>query len=498
MKVGFQSSINWLKLTKKMKEMKTAELVFVPIPGIGHLVSCVELAKLLIECDERLSITVLIMKLPYDTKVSSYTNSLLESPNLHIRYLEPMKEEPSSQLSSFLSILFRFIDNHKSCVREVLAEISNSVSSHLGGIVIDMLCTSLIDVANEFGVPSYIFHPGGAATLGLLFQLQSLRDDLNEDVSHYENSDVELAVPTYINPVPAKLLSSPFFDKDGGGDMLLDQAKGYRKAKGIIINTFLELECHAIHALSNDKTIPPVYAVGPLLNLKGGNSQNQETEIIMKWLDLQPECSVVFLCFGSGGSFDGDQVKEIAYALERSGYRFLWSLRRPSPKENFEFPSEYENLDEVLPEGFLQRTAAVGKVIGWAPQAAVLSHPAVGGFVSHCGWNSILESVWYGVPVATWPLNAEQQQNAFLMVKDLAMAVEIKIDFKRDFVLGVSSEILSADVIERGIKHLMDPEKEIKEKVKEMKEKSRLAPNEGGSSYGSLKLFLEDVIDSIP
>ena len=109
-----------------------------------------------------------------------------------------------------------------------------------------------------------------------------------------------------------------------------------------------------------------------------------------------------------------------------------------------------------------------------------------------------MESVWCGVPVATWPLYAEQQQNAFLMVKDLAMAVEIKIDFKRDFVLGVSSEILSADVIERGIKHLMDPEKEIRDKVKEIKEKSRLTLNEGGSSYASLKLFLEDVIDSIP
>ncbi|XP_027063553.1 anthocyanidin 3-O-glucosyltransferase 2-like [Coffea arabica] len=478
--------------------MKKAELVFVPLPGIGHFVSCVELAKLLVECDERLSITVLIMKLPFDPKVSSYTNSLVETPNLHIRYLELMKEEPSSQLSSFLSILFRFIDNHKSCVREVLAEISNSVSSHLGGIVIDMFCTSLIDVANEFGVPSYIFCPGGAATLGVLFQLQSLRDDLNEDVSHYENSDVELALPTYINPVPAKLLSSALFEKDGSVDMFLDQAKRYRKTKGIIINTFLEFESHAIHALSNDKTIPPVYAVGPLLNLKGSNSQNQETEMIKKWLDLQPECSVVFLCFGSAGSFDGDQVEEIAYALERSGYRFLWSLRRPSPKEKFEFPSEYENLDEVLPEGFLQRTAAVGKVIGWAPQAAVLSHPAVGGFVSHCGWNSILESVWCGVPVATWPLYAEQQQNAFLMVKDLAMAVEIKIDFKRDFVLGVSSEILSADVIERGIKHLMDPENEIREKVKEMKEKSRLAPSEGGSSFSSLRRFLEDVLDNIP
>ncbi|XP_027171170.1 anthocyanidin 3-O-glucosyltransferase 2-like [Coffea eugenioides] len=481
-----------------MNEMKKAELVFIPSPGMGHLVSSVELAKLLIEREEQLSITVLIMKLPFDTKIISYRNSLSASLSSRIRFLELIKEEPSSQLTFSHSFLFQFIDSHKSCLKEVLAEISNSVSSDLSGIVIDMFCTSFIDVANEFGVPSYIFYTSGAAMLGLVFHLQSLRDDLKQDLRRYENSDVHLAVPTYINPVPAKVLPSGLFDKEGIGDIILNQVRRFKGTKGIIVNTFLELESHAIHALSNDKTVPPVYAVGPVLNLKGSNSQNQETEMIMKWLDLQPECSVVFLCFGSGGSFDGDQVKEIAHALECSGYRFLWSLRRPPPKETFEFPGEYENLDEVLPEGFLPRTAAVGKVIGWAPQAAVLSHPAVGGFVSHCGWNSILESVWCGVPVATWPLYAEQQTNAFLMVKDLATAVEIKIDFKKDLLLGVSSEILTANVIERGIKHLMDPENEIREKVKEIKEKSRLTLNEGGSSYAYLKCFLEDVINSIP
>ena len=75
------------------------------------------------------------------------------------------------------------------------------------------------------------------------------------------------------------------------------------------------------------------------------------------------------------------------------------------------YSTDYANLEEVLPEGFLDRTMSIGKVIGWAQQVAVLTHSAIGGFVSHCGWNSILESIWYGVPVATWPLYAEQQLN---------------------------------------------------------------------------------------
>ncbi|KAL0444559.1 UNVERIFIED_CONTAM: UDP-glycosyltransferase 71E1 [Sesamum latifolium] len=97
----------------------------------------------------------------------------------------------------------------------------------------------------------------------------------------------------------------------------------------------------------------------------------------MGWLDRQPDSSVVFLCFGTHGCLEGDQVKEIAVALENSGHRFLWSLRKPPPKEKVAFPGEYENSEEVLPEGFLERTAEIGKVIGWAPQMAVLSHPAV-------------------------------------------------------------------------------------------------------------------------
>ncbi|CAN1179117.1 UDP-glycosyltransferase 71A15 [Linum perenne] len=179
------------------------------------------------------------------------------------------------------------------------------------------------------------------------------------------------------------------------------------------------------------------------------------------------------------GAFGREQVREIAHALERSGERFLWSLRRPT--------GEYDDFGEVLPEGFLDRTAEVGRVIGWAPQTAVLAHKATGGFVSHCGWNSTLESLWFGVPVATWPMYAEQQLNAFLLVKELGIAAEISIDYQ------VRSEggMIMADDIERGIRNLMmDKDCPWKKKMKEFSDKTREAIRDGGSSSSSIAEFL--------
>lgn len=100
--------------------------------------------------------------------------------------------------------------------------------------------------------------------------------------------------------------------------------------------------------------------------------------------------------------------------------------------------------------------------------------------------------------MATWPLYSEQQGNAFEMVKDLKMAVEVKMDYRRDFG-SESPEILSAELIEERIRCLMDPQNEkIRNKVKEMKEKSRLALKEGGSSYSSMECFVHSFLGSNP
>ncbi|GFP90878.1 UDP-glucose flavonoid 3-o-glucosyltransferase 6 [Phtheirospermum japonicum] len=338
-----------------------------------------------------------------------------------------------------------------------------------------MFCTAMIDVANELGTPSYIFFTCGAATLGLLSHLQGLRDEQNWDLAEYENSDVAISVATYVNPVPAKVWPSMVFEKES---IFPSFMRKFRETKGIIINTFLELEPHAVKSLSDDEKFPPVYPVGPIIQIDHGNQKHDE---IVKWLDEQPGSSVVYLCFGSRGCFEQDQVNEIALALENSGQRFLWSLRKPPPKEKMEFP-----------DGFLERIVGIGKVIGWAPQMAVLSHLAIGGFVSHCGWNSTLESIWCNVPIATWPLSAEQQANAFQLVKEFGMGAEIQMDYRKD-----CNVIVPAKKIEKAIKELMGPKNEGRAKVKVLNEMSRTVMKKGGSSYDFLGRFVDNVLDSV-
>ncbi|KZV16604.1 hypothetical protein F511_12060 [Dorcoceras hygrometricum] len=486
--------------------MQKTQLIFIPSPGLSHLTSTVEMAKLLLARDQRLSIIVLIMKLPNDRNVDNYITGLSSSDSNPTSRL-CFKQLPNEDLDSSNpkpGWLFNFIHGQAVHVREIVSgllkgETSGGDAPRLAGLVLDMFCTNFIDVANGFGLPSYVFYTSGACCLGVFSELVSLKFEHGQEPWKLINSVTELSIPCFSRPVPSKVLPAVLLTDNPMANIFFTYFERFKEAKGIMVNTVHELESYAIESLSHGK-IPKVYPVGPLVNL-GSNQASEKYDEIMKWLDDQPDSSVVFLCFGSMGSFEEIQVKEIALALERSGHRFLWSIRKPGPKGAAQFPTEYEDFQQVLPEGFLGRTEGVGKVIGWAPQVAVLSHSAVGGFVSHCGWNSTLESLWFGVPMATFPLYAEQQLNAFELVKELGMAVEIRIDYHKKFnpEEGDKQEIVAADVIEAAIRRLMSEDSDggVRQKVKEMQKISRLALMEGGSSYKAIDRFINDVIQNI-
>ncbi|KAG2306532.1 hypothetical protein Bca4012_084469 [Brassica carinata] len=466
------------------------ELVFIPSPGIGHFRSTTAVAKLLIDIDDRISATLIVIPSRFSDHASS---SYPESQNrLSYRLLPPGDQ---STEHTFIS----YINSYKPQVRTAVSELSQR--RQVAGIVVDMFCTSMTDIANELGLPTYTFYTSNASYLGLQFHVQSLYDEKKLDVSELRDSDTEFEVPTLTRPFPATCLPSFMLSKEWF-PFIVGRARTLRESKGILVNSVAEMEPQALKFFSDSDSTPPVYAVGPILDIKadhGNDSQDEKKTDILRWLDKQPPRSVVFLCFGSMGGFSEEQTREIAVALERSGHRFLWSVRRASLEDTVKAspPENFTNLEDILPEGFIDRTAEIGKIIGWAPQVDVLKSRAVGGFVTHCGWNSTLESLWFGVPTAAWPIYAEQQFNAFHMVEELGLAAEIRKDYRGDNLLG-ELEMVTAKEIESGINSVMEQGSEMRNKVKEISDKLHVALMDGGSSSAALRKFVQDVVGNVP
>ncbi|KAJ0803146.1 putative flavonol 3-O-glucosyltransferase [Helianthus annuus] len=475
-----------------MANTVAAELVFIPAPGVGHIISTIHMAKALVNRHQRLSVTTLLIN-PPGSSVDTYIESLAKNPIERIRIIQLPQDQTQPKLDpkNFLTSMYEIINSYCKYVRNIVADMINQTgSSRVVGFVVDVFCTGMIDVANEFNLPTYVFFTSSSAFLGFNLYIETLCVDHNQDhVIELSNSEGEIVVPGFVNPVPKKAFPADYWTQEGL-DFVICSIRDLRKAKGIMVNTFLELETHAMKSFT-DTNFPPVYPVGPVLNLDVVVKKADDMEVI-RWLDGQPSSSVVVLCFGSAGSFSEVQVKEIARGLEQSGHRFVWSLRlSPHLAQSVEDPKV------LLPDGFLERTMGIGKVIGWAPQVSLLAHEAVGGFVTHCGWNSILESLWFGVPMAAWPMYAEQQLNAFEMVVELGLAVDLKLDYKMDmFNPNVNTLIVTTKEVERGIRRVME-DNEVRAKVKEMSKLSRATVVEGGSSYASVGYLVQEIMSNI-
>ncbi|PWA70942.1 hypothetical protein CTI12_AA272600 [Artemisia annua] len=447
--------------------MKKFELVFIPVPASSHLTSAIEFAKRLVDQDETLSITFLMILLPNQTDLDPKTKSVAAS-HTRIRFIiiPPTTTNFVIQVSSYTPISIEmfvkiFIESHKPQVEKAVIELASDGATQLVGFVLDMFCTTMIDIANKCMVPSYIIFTSNVAFLGFLSHLP-VRHEKVGGVEFYP-SNPDSVIPSFKHPVPTNVLPGAVLDKAGGGyEAFLYHGTRIQECKGVIVNSFVELEPYAFDSV---RGTPTVYAVGPLLEDKKECNSAGWIEI-KNWLYNQPLKSVIFLCFGTNGCFSEPQLEQMAIALERSGHRFLWSIRKPPPKDTLGAPTEYTNLEDALPDGFIERVKERGMVCGWAPQVEVLAHGAIKGFVSHCGWNSILESLVYGVPIATWPLAAEQQLNAF-------------------------------GLIEKAICSLMDDENLVRERVKKISEKSRKVLENGGSSFVTLGKFVEDLLQNI-
>ncbi|XP_059656943.1 UDP-glycosyltransferase 43-like [Cornus florida] len=476
--------------------MKKAQIIIIPTPGIGNLVPAVEFAQHLTNTDQRFIATIFIISFPQRPLVGAYVDSRATTATGSVRFvhLPPLDPPSPDQYKAPLGFISLMIEKHRPHVKHAINNLvsteSESDSVPLAGLFVDMFCTSMIDVAGELGVPCYLYFPSPATFLGFMLHLPTLQTRVTTD---FDDSDTEFTIPGFANSVPSRVFPPAMLKiKEDGYYWFLHHGGRYRETKGIIVNTFRELEPYALDTFL-DGDVPPVYPIGPVIDHHGPGRWHSDLahhDDIMKWLDPHPPSSVVFLCFGSMGSLSGAQVREIATGLERTGYRFVWAIRQ-LPKGTLDLPTDYMDLKEIMPDGFLERTAGIGLVCGWVPQVSILAHKAIGGFVSHCGWNSILESLWYGVPIATWPVYAEQQMNAFEMMKELGLAVEISLDYR------AGSDLVLAEEVERGVRRLMDGDGEVRIKWKEMSEKSRKAVMENGSSFTARRNLIGELMAAI-
>ncbi|XP_038982016.1 UDP-glycosyltransferase 71K1-like [Phoenix dactylifera] len=472
--------------------MGKISLVFLSFWGAGHLVPMVETAKRLLrfQQEEKLfSVTVLLVQPPNPASASTFSPYVqsVASSGLDIRFQDLPPVDPPTDTDGAEDFISLYIQSYKPHVKAALALSSIPVAA----LVLDLFATTIIDVADELGVPSYIFFASTAAMLALTLHLPILHDKIPVEFGELEG-DVEVpGVP----PIPPLSMPTPLMNKKSRVyTWFVFHGKRYLEAKGIIVNTFKELEPGPLEALMEGLCVPghptpAIYPVGPVIALEDdADKANSERHECIKWLDGQPPASVLFLCFGSMGSFGAAQVREMALGLERSGHRFLWCLRTPSTGK-FRHPVD-ANLGEVLPEGFLERNGERGLVWpSWVPQKEILAHEAVGGFVTHCGWNSTLESLWFGVPMLGWPLYAEQHLNAFEMERMLGVAVQLKVDRKGGGYVG-------AEELERGVRCLMgDSEegKKVRAKAEEIRLAIKNAIGKGGSSYNYLEQLAADM-----
>ncbi|KAJ0974986.1 hypothetical protein J5N97_016951 [Dioscorea zingiberensis] len=254
------------------------------------------------------------------------------------------------------------------------------------------------------------------------------------------------------------------------------------KASAFIINTFDDLEEDVLQWISSILT-SPIYTIGPLcllarhlpkspLNSIGSNLWKEDTSCL-KWLDGKEASSVVYVNFGSVTVMTNKQLVEFAWGLADSGLDFLWIIR----------PDLVRGDSAVLPQEFLTETQRRRMLASWCPQEQVLMHPAIGGFLTHGGWNSTLESICGGVPMLCWPFFAEQQTNCRYMCSEWGIAMEIDNNVEKGEVESLIKELMVGD---QG--------KEMKKKVVELKEFAVRACETGGLSFLHMEKLVNDVI----
>lgn len=409
------------------------KVVMLPWLGYGHISPFLELAKKLSTrnfyvyfCSTPINLTSIKNKLsPTDLSCIQLVElNLPSSPEL------PPHCHTTNGLPSHLHPkLFQAFNDSKHNFSSILSTCKPDL------VIYDSHQTWVSQVSASHHIPAIYFHSSSATSKSFFYYAFKNRGS----GLPFPSSAVSLRPAEIRKMIAAAPIDADKTTEDDDDPFLSCIAKSFGFMLIKSCNDIEEKYLNYMSVLTNKKVVP----VGVLTYHKQEDDEEAEDDMeLMKWLDSKELASTVYVSFGSETFLTKKEMEELAFGLEISEVNFIWVIRFSSEAENIK-------IEEVLPEGFVDRVKGRGMIMeNWAPQDKILGHSSAGGFVSHCGWSSVTESLSHGVPIIGLPMNFDQPLNC-RMVVELGAGLEIEKDgnlqFQRTEVARVIKEVVKGD-----------------------------------------------------
>ena len=493
-------------------QVEQLHIVLVPLLNESHLIPYINMAKLLAQRGPSVTIVTTPLNASKFQKIvctNETSNSHLKIEFLALRFpcqevglpegCESINSLPSPKLMpTFYKACELLLEPLEKWVEEKIESWAKPSC-----IISDYAFPWTEKLAIKFNIPRFIFHGRSC------FAFVCVRKITTSNVLELIKSDSEpFLVPDIPHRIEFTRAQLPPTSRKTQGDNSGDQVKKYSdftlSADGILVNSFEELESDYLNEYRNIMK-KKIWCIGPVSNTgkdKILGSINEQENCLMKWLEERTKLgSVVYASFGGLSRFSSSQLKELAIGLESSNCPFIWVIR----KDNYYSTRRFEEWLEE--ENFEERVKDRGLIFrGWAPQVPILNHPAVGGFLTHCGWNSTLDAFSAGLPMITWPMFAEQFQNEKFIVEVLKIGVsvgaeEIVENYERENDEEDDDQkslrgFIKREAIKKAIEDLMDERNEGEERRKrarQVREMTNGAVEGGGSSFLNISFFLQHI-----
>ncbi|XP_024972058.1 UDP-glycosyltransferase 90A1-like [Cynara cardunculus var. scolymus] len=450
--------------------------VLFPFMSQGHTIPLLHLSGILFH--RCISVTIITTPANYASVRSTVSNdsiSVIDIPFPEDIVAAPPGVQVTGKLQSMSSFI-NFVEATEK-LQPRFEEVVRSLPP-VSCIISDGFFSWTQDSADKLGIPRLVFYGNNIFSMTMDHIMTQFKPHATV------NSDDEpFPVPDFPRfKLTVNDFQPPFSEVDPKGpehDFHVKQQEANAKSHGMVVNSFYELEPEFIDYW-NRNVGPKAWCIGPFCIAKPtAPKQMVEKPTWVEWLDekLLENKPVIYVSFGTQAEVSPEQLLELAVGLEKSNVNFMWVLK-------------WKQFELIGGEGFEERMKGRGKMVNeWVDQVEVLNHESVCGFLSHCGWNSVLESICAGVAVLAMPLMAEQHLNARMVVEEIGMGLRLWAKEK------VARGLVGAEEVEKMVVELMEGKegRRVKERVMEVKEGAYDAMKEGGSSWRTLESLIDHV-----